>query len=77
MFLLAKDRSYINDIVDEKGMVPGKGDLLTILQRQKNTALVVEQYEIHPSKTDPINVLIHHVTKTGERFGNPFWEEIF
>jgi len=31
MFLLAKDRSYINDIVDDKGYVPGKGELLTIL----------------------------------------------
>jgi hypothetical protein len=31
MFLLAKDRAYVNDIVDEKGFVPGKGELLSIL----------------------------------------------
>jgi hypothetical protein len=31
MYLLAKDRSYINDIVDEKGYIPGKGELLAIL----------------------------------------------
>lgn len=31
LYLLAKDRSYINDIVDQKGYVPGKGDLMTVL----------------------------------------------
>jgi len=49
-FLLAKDKSYINDIVDEEGFVAGKGELLAILEREKNTALVVEQYEVAESK---------------------------
>ena len=31
LYLLAKDRSFINDVVDEKGYVTGKGDLLAIL----------------------------------------------
>jgi len=33
LFLLAKDRAYINDIVDGNGLVPGKGELLTVLER--------------------------------------------
>ena len=31
MFLLAKDRAYVNGIVDETGYVSGKGELLSIL----------------------------------------------
>jgi hypothetical protein len=33
MFLLSKDRSYINDIVDEKGYVHKKGELINVLER--------------------------------------------
>ena len=44
MFLLSKDKSYINDIVDEKGFVPKKGELLQVMSREKYSSLVVEQY---------------------------------
>ena len=45
MFLLSKDKSYINDIVDEKGFVPKKGELLQVMSREKYSSLVVEQYQ--------------------------------
>jgi len=41
MFLLSKDRSYINDIVDEKGYIHKKGELINVLEREKHSALVI------------------------------------
>jgi hypothetical protein len=71
-FLLARDRSYISDLVDEGGRVPGKGELATVLERDRNCALVMEQAEVDPLKPDErMHLLLHHVTKTGERFGPP------
>lgn len=74
MFLLAKDRTYINDVVDEKGAVHKKGELFVVLEREKNAALVVEQYEKAEGEEERIDVLLHHVAKTGEKIGLPRWE---
>ena len=43
-FLLSKDRSYINEVVDENSHVHGKGELMTVLEREKYSSLVVETY---------------------------------
>jgi hypothetical protein len=74
MFLLAKDRSYINDIVGEKGYVHKKGELLNVVERERHSALVVEQYEQLEVEESLISVLVHHVAKTGEKIGMPRWE---
>ena len=49
MFLLSKEKSFINYIVDENGRVEKKGELLSLLDREKYTSLVVEQYEVMKS----------------------------
>ena len=46
LFLLSKDRTYINDIVSRNGSVPGKGELSQVLEKEKHSALVVESYEV-------------------------------
>lgn len=42
LMLMSKDRSSINDIIDQKGYVLGKGDLYSVLAKEKNAVLVVE-----------------------------------
>lgn len=42
MMLMGKDKSIINDVVDSKGYIGGRGELLTILAREKSMCLVVE-----------------------------------
>ena len=74
MFLLSKEKSFINYIVDENGRVEKKGELLSLLDREKYTSLVVEQYEVVMSEEPLVNVLVHHVAKTGEKIGMPRWE---
>jgi hypothetical protein len=44
-FLLGRDRSFITDVVDEHGRVPGKGELATVLERDRNSVLVLEMAE--------------------------------
>lgn len=44
LFLISKDRNYINDIVNRNGNVPGKGDITAVLEKEKHSALVVETY---------------------------------
>ena len=76
MFLLSKDKSYINDIVDQKGYVPKKGELLQVMSREKYSSLVVEQYQTIESEEGLMNVLVHHVAKTGEKIGMPRWQYV-
>jgi hypothetical protein len=71
-FLLGRDRSFITDVVDEGGRVPSKGELAVVLERDRNSVLVIELAEVDPLKPEErMQVLLHHVTKTGERFGPP------
>lgn len=51
-FLLGRDRSFITDVVDENGRVPSKGELAAVLEKDKNSVLVLEQTEIEPLKPD-------------------------
>lgn len=41
-FLLGRDRSFITDIVEDNGRITGKGDLASVLSRDKNSILVLE-----------------------------------
>ena len=62
-------------ILESKGVVPGKGQLLSVLDREKYSALVIEQHDpVEDEEEGIVNILIHHLTKTGERIGTPRWE---
>ena len=76
MFLLARDKSYINDIVDDKGYVHKKGELLNVIEREKHSSLVVQEYQKEQDAEKAVHVLVHHISKTGERIGMPRWEYI-
>jgi hypothetical protein len=69
---MAKDRSYISDLVEESGKIPGKGELSVILERDRNSLLV---FEVDKEKTIPeeerFTIVLHHTTKTWERFAEP------
>ncbi len=39
---MAKDRSYISDLVEDSGKVPGKGELSVVLERDRNSLFVFE-----------------------------------
>jgi hypothetical protein len=39
---MSKDRSYISDLVEDSGKVPGKGELSVVLERDRNSLLVLE-----------------------------------
>ena len=49
-FLMAKDRSYISDLVEDSGKVPGKGELSVVLERDRNSLFV---FEVDSEQTIP------------------------
>ena len=72
LMLLNKDRTVISDVISLEGHVPGKGELTNVLDREKNSVLLVEQYEeVEEQNEEFVNVLLHHCTKTSEKIGHP------
>ena len=68
---MTKDFYLINDIVEKNGYIIGKGQITSILQKQKGANLIVESAVSKKKSEDIWPILLYHLSMNADRIGKP------